>query len=119
MTKNTMNENTSSLDSVETDKLRKLVQEKEAEILTEILATKQKRAQMIKKAREKAKILYKEKLEQLEAKIKALEEKLHIQMSEIMQMLERREQEFLDQMEECWEQHKDEALKKCLKRILP
>ncbi|MFQ5819244.1 MAG: hypothetical protein ACE5I5_04590 [Candidatus Heimdallarchaeota archaeon] len=114
-----MKEKPSLPDSINSDKLREVVQEKEAEILTEILDAKRKRTQMIKKAKKKAELLYQEKLEEFEAKIKATEEKLQTRINEIMQMLERREHEYLEQMEEYWKQRKEEALNTSLKRILP
>ncbi|MFX0198794.1 MAG: hypothetical protein ACFFCW_21955 [Candidatus Hodarchaeota archaeon] len=105
--------------SINSDQLREVVQEKEAEILTEILEAKRERTQMIKKAKKKAKLLYQEKFEEFEAKIKATEEKLQARINEIMQMLERREKAYLEQMEEYWKQRKEKALNTCLKRILP
>lgn len=114
-----MKEKPSLPNSINSDQLREVVQEKEAEILTEILEAKRERTQMIKKAKQKAKLLYQEKFEEFEAKIKATEEKLQARINEIMQMLERREKAYLEQMEEYWKQRKEKALNTSLKRILP
>lgn len=114
-----MKEKSSIPNSIHSDQLREVVQEKEAEILTEILEAKRQRTQMIKKAKKKAKLLYQEKLEEFEAKILAKEEKLQVRINEIMQMLEQQEKEYLEQMDEFWNKHKEKALKTSLKRILP
>ncbi|MFQ6125293.1 MAG: hypothetical protein ACE5R6_11915 [Candidatus Heimdallarchaeota archaeon] len=114
-----MTEKPSLPESIPSDQLREVVQEKEAEILTEILDAKRKRTQMIKKAKKEAELLYQEKLEAIEEKIKAEEEKLQTRMNEIMEMLEQREHEYLEQMEEFWKQRKEKVLNMGLKRILP